>query len=217
MDRLPDRGIARNPVSEGISGNRAGRASGRVFDDRIVLCGSWGDLCVIVHPLTPVWKIRIIKRKEHQEGSYSMIAENDEKQRSKLWRIAMIVSSILIIVIAIFFGIRLFTSNPLEGTWINEDSGLVMKVQGNDSALLEWPGDSEEEGTKLKYYVELKSKTFTLYREEEDGMEETDYDTSSDSGFVTETMEGTYDYSLEQGELTLTEREYGDQMIFVKK
>lgn len=146
-----------------------------------------------------------------------MIAENDEKQRSKLWRIAMIVSSILIIVIAIFFGIRLFTSNPLEGTWINEDSGLVMKVQGNDSALLEWPGDSEEEGTKLKYYVELKSKTFTLYREEEDGMEETDYDTSSDSGFVTETMEGTYDYSLEQGELTLTEREYGDQMIFVNK
>lgn len=129
----------------------------------------------------------------------------------------MIVSSILIIAIAIFFGIRLFTSNPLEGTWVNEDSGLVMKVQGNDSALLEWTDGSEEEGTKLKYSVDLKSKIFTLYRDEENGMGESDYDTLSDSGFAAGTMEGTYDYSLEQGELTLTEREYGDQMVFVKE
>lgn len=146
-----------------------------------------------------------------------MIAENDERKRSKLWRIAMIVSSILIIAIAIFFGIRLFTSNPLEGTWVSEDSGLVMKVQGNDSALLEWTDGSEEEGTKLKYSVDLKSKIFTLYRDEKNGMEESDYDTLSDSGFAAGTMEGTYDYSLEQGELTLTEREYGDQMVFVKE
>ncbi len=146
-----------------------------------------------------------------------MIAENDEKQRSKLWRIAMIVSSILIIVIAIFFGIRLFTSNPLEGTWINEDSGLVMKIQGNGMALVEWPDGSEEEGTELKYYVDLKSKIFTLYRDDENGTTQTDYDTSAESGFAAETMEGTYDYSLEQGELTLTEREYGDQMVFTKE
>ena len=35
--------------------------------------------------------------------------------------------------------------------------------------------------------------------------------------FAEETIEGVYDYSLEQGELTLTEREYGDQMVFVKE
>lgn len=129
----------------------------------------------------------------------------------------MTVSSILIIVIAIFFGIRLFTSNPLEGTWVSEDSGMVMKVQGNGSAWMEWPDGSEEEGTELKYHVDLKSKIFTLYREEDTSVAEEDYDTSSESGFSAETMEGTYDYSLEQGELTLTEREYGDQMVFEKE
>ena len=35
--------------------------------------------------------------------------------------------------------------------------------------------------------------------------------------FAAENMEGSYDYSLEQGELTLTEREYGDQMVFEKE
>ena len=122
------------------------------------------------------------QREIRREGSYSMIAENDEKKRSKLWRIAMTVSSVLIIIIAVFFGIRLFTSNPLEGKWINEGSGLVMRIQGNGTASLEWPDD-----------------------------------TSAESGFAAETMEGTYDYSLEQGELTLTEREYGDQMVFEKE
>ena len=43
----------------------------------------------------------------------------------------MTVSSVLIIVIAIFFGYTLFTSNPLEGRWVNEGSGLVMRIQGN--------------------------------------------------------------------------------------
>lgn len=129
----------------------------------------------------------------------------------------MTVSSVLIIIIVIFFGIKLFTSNPLEGKWINEDSGLVMRIQGNDTALIEWQDETEENSTELKYYVDLKSKIFALYQDGDSGMETVDYDTSAEAGFAAETMEGTYDYSLEQGELTLTEREYGDQMVFVKE
>lgn len=129
----------------------------------------------------------------------------------------MTVSTVLIIVIAIFFGIKLFTSNPLEGKWVNEDSGLVMRIQGNGSATMEWPDGAEEEAAELKYQVDLKSKIFTLYQDEDGGMTADDYDTSAELGFAAETMEGTYDYSLEQGELTLTEREYGDQMVFVKE
>ena len=156
------------------------------------------------------------QREIRREGSYSMIAENDEKKRSKLWRIAMTVSSVLIIIIAVFFGIRLFTSNPLEGKWINEGSGLVMRIQGNGTTSLEWP-DETDGSEELRYHVDLKSKTFTLYQGEEDGTPQEVYDTSAESGFAAETMEGTYDYSLEQGELTLTEREYGDQMVFEKE
>lgn len=145
-----------------------------------------------------------------------MIAGNDEKKRSKLWRIAITVSSVLIIIIAVFFGFRLFTANPLEGKWVNEGSGLVMQIQGNGTASLEWPDESDG-SEELRYHVDLKSKTFTLYQGEEDGTAQEIYDTSAESGFAAETMEGIYDYSLEQGELTLTEREYGDQMVFEKE
>ncbi len=147
-----------------------------------------------------------------------MIAENDEKKRSKLWKIAMAVSTALIIFIVIFFGIKLFTSNPLEGKWVNEGSGLIMQIRGNGSASIEWPDENEEDAVaELQYKVDLKSKIFTLYQGgENETVQELD-EISAESGFGTETMEGTYDYSLEQGELTLTEREYGDQMVFARE
>lgn len=141
-----------------------------------------------------------------------MIAENDEKKRSKLWGIAMSVSSVLIIIIVIFFGIKLFTSNPLEGTWVNEGSGMFLKIQGNGSASIAWP--ETDSTAELQYSVDLKSKTITLYQEEGNGTAQESDDTLAEFGFAADTMEGTYDYSLEQGELTLTEREYGDQMVF---
>ena len=56
-----------------------------------------------------------------------------------------------------------------------------------------------------------------MYQGEESGTSQEVYDTSAESGFAAENMEGSYDYSLEQGELTLTEREYGDQMVFEKE
>ena len=68
----------------------------------------------------------------------------------------MTVSSVLIIVIAVFFGYTLFTSNPLEGRWVNEGSGLVMRIQGNGSASIEWPDESDG-AVELQYHVDRKS------------------------------------------------------------
>lgn len=130
----------------------------------------------------------------------------------------MTASTILIIVIAAFFGVRLFTSNPLEGKWIYEGSGLVMKIRGNGTAVLEWPDEPEEDGkVEMQYHVDMKTKTLTLYVEDEEEKTQMSDDISSESELAAETMEGAYDYSLEQGELTLTEREYGDQMVFMKE
>ena len=44
-----------------------------------------------------------------------MIYENNEEKRSTLWRTVLTVSSVLIIIIAVFFVVKLFTANPLEG------------------------------------------------------------------------------------------------------
>ena len=63
-----------------------------------------------------------------------MIYENNEEKRSTIWRTILTVSSVLIIIIAAFFIIKLFTGNPLEGTWISEDSGAVLEI-GDDGEL----------------------------------------------------------------------------------
>ena len=60
-----------------------------------------------------------------------MIEKNDEAMRSKIWRIATIVSSVLIVLIAIFLLTKLFTTNPVEGSWVNEDGSLELKFQGS--------------------------------------------------------------------------------------
>ena len=58
-----------------------------------------------------------------------MIAKNDEAMRSRIWKISTMVSSVLIVIIAIFLLTKLFTTNPLEGSWVNEDGSLELKVQ----------------------------------------------------------------------------------------
>ena len=57
-----------------------------------------------------------------------IIAKNDEAKRSKIWRIVTLVSSVLIIVIAIFLLTKLFTANPLEGTWVDR-KGQTLEVK----------------------------------------------------------------------------------------
>ena len=65
-----------------------------------------------------------------------IIAKNDEAKRSKIWRIVTLVSSVLIIVIAIFLLTKLFTANPLEGTWLQDESDMTLEIRGKDTAVL---------------------------------------------------------------------------------
>ena len=72
-----------------------------------------------------------------------MIAENDERKRNILWRTTISVSSIVIIVIAIFFIVRMFTANPMEGSWIDEESGRMIEIQGNELVKVEWQDEAD--------------------------------------------------------------------------
>lgn len=126
-----------------------------------------------------------------------MIYENNEEKRSTIWRTILTVSSVLIIIIAAFFIIKLFTGNPLEGTWISEDSGAVLEI-GDDGELTLKEAESGEV-QNLNYSVDTKTKIFTVQTE---------------SAYTEGILSGSYDYNVEQNTLTLTEREYGDQMVF---
>ncbi len=132
-----------------------------------------------------------------------MIYENNEEKRNTLWRTVLTVSSVVIIIILIFFIVRLLTGNPLEGTWVNEDSGAVLEIRDNGEVLLtETESGDGEEGISMKYTVDTKTKIFTVH---------------TDSAYAEGILSGSYDYNIEKETLTLTEREYGDQIVFTRE
>lgn len=152
-----------------------------------------------------------------------IIAKNDEAKRSKIWRIVTLVSSVLIIVIAIFLLTKLFTANPLEGTWVDEDGSLRLSIKSNGAIDVNVPEVAEDisVGVKLNYTMDKEEKTITIKADEsefEKLAEKSDGKyTQEDLKNALDSVTTTFDYSVDQEQLTLTEREYGEQMTFIKE
>lgn len=65
-----------------------------------------------------------------------IIAKNDEEKRNKLWRVAITVSTLVIIAVALYFIVRMFVANPIEGTWVQKDSDIVLVLDKDGEAQL---------------------------------------------------------------------------------
>ena len=152
-----------------------------------------------------------------------IIAKNDEDKRSRIWRVTTFVSSVLIVIIAVYLLTKLFTSNPLEGSWENEDGSLGMTVKSNGALIVHVPDldENAEVDVKMNYTLDMDEKTISIHADEEE-LERLSRE--SDGQYTRETLknavnsiETTFNYSVENRQLTLTEREYGEQLIFLKK
>ena len=150
-----------------------------------------------------------------------MLAKNDDHTRSIIWRSVMSVTSVVIILIAVFFLVRMFTMNPLEGTWDYEDSDLIMTIKGNNTAIIKWPDefDDNQIAVSMDYDIDSKTKTFS-FRLNTDAVKKAADSEGISEDVITQALDrldGTYDYNMEQNQLTLTDREYGSQLIFEKE
>lgn len=150
-----------------------------------------------------------------------MLAKNDDHTRSIIWQSVMSVTSVVIILIAVFFLVRMFTMNPLEGTWDYEDSDLIMTIKGNNTAIIKWPDefDDNQIAVSMDYDIDSKTKTFSL-RLNTDAVKKAADSEGISEDVITQALDrldGTYDYNMEQNQLTLTDREYGSQLIFEKE
>ena len=150
-----------------------------------------------------------------------MLAKNDDHTRSIIWRSVMSVTSVVIILIAVFFLVRMFTMNTLEGTWDYEDSDLIMTIKGNNTAIIKWPDEVEDNqiAVSMDYDIDSKTKTFSL-RLNTDAVKKAADSEGISEDVITQALDrldGTYDYNMEQNQLTLTDREYGSQLIFEKE
>lgn len=152
-----------------------------------------------------------------------MIANNDEVKRSKIWTVVTAVTSVLIVIIAIFLLMKMFTGNPLEGSWTDEDGNMDLKIgrNGQMTVILPASGDGEETQVPMTYTLSKESKTISI---QEDDNKIQEIAEKSNGQYTEETLKNavqsigtTFEYSIDGGTMTLTEREYGEQMMFNKK
>lgn len=152
-----------------------------------------------------------------------MIANNDEAKRSKIWTVVTAVTSVLIVIIAIFLLMKMFTGNPLEGSWTDEDGNMDLKIgrNGQMTVILPASGDGEETQVPMTYTLSKESKTISI---QEDDNKIQEIVEKSNGQYTEETLKNavqsigtTFEYSIDGGTMTLTEREYGEQMMFNKK
>ncbi len=152
-----------------------------------------------------------------------MIARDDEVKRSKIWKVVTLVSSVLIIVIAVYLLMKMFTANPLEGSWESEDGdlALIVDVGGAMTVKLYDISEGMDVSVEMAYTLDKEEKTITI---KEDMAELEKQVKKADGAYTEETLESalsyvatTFDYNIEGNRLTLSEREYGEQLTFVKK
>lgn len=152
-----------------------------------------------------------------------IIAKNDEDKRSRIWKRTTIISSVLIVVIAVYLLTKMFSANPLEGEWESEDGAVVLEMRPNGVLFMDALELSEggDVSVKMGYVLDKDEKTISIHVDEkeyerlseESGGQYTKEELESAVSFVAT----TFNYSVDNSQLTLTEREYGEQMTFMRK
>ena len=148
-----------------------------------------------------------------------MLLKDNEEKRNIAWRTVMTVTSVLIILIVVFFAVKLFTSNPLTGNWENTDDGMKLTIKNNGTMDIVQTLDESTVSVPVDYTIDMEHKRFAIHVNEEKiakQAEKTKDCSKQELQDIADVMEGAYEYSVEQNLLTLTDSEYGSQKTFEK-
>ncbi len=152
-----------------------------------------------------------------------VMTDIDEGKRNKDFKIATIVSTVVIIAVAVYLLTKMFTTNPLEGRWEDEDGSMSLTVEPSGEMLVVFSevGEAADVEVPMEYTMDKEEKTITIRVDEQEAADLAD---ASGGGFTKEILDAavgavhtTFGYNIEDDRLILTEREYGEQMIFLKK
>ena len=147
-------------------------------------------------------------------------AQYEEDKRNKIWQGVMIGATTLIIVVVVFFLYKGFFGNPIEGTWMQDESSMTLKISGKENAVLTW--DELFEGKELKVNLKCtlnKTEKQITFKVEQKELDEAAERIKEDPSMVESAISSvltSFNYNLEGNELTLTEWDYGNQLVFTK-
>lgn len=149
------------------------------------------------------------------------IEKRDEEKRSTLWRVVTLSSTAVIMLVLGFFITKSFLGNPLEGDWVDEESGYYLEIDDDNDLTLKGTINEVYTEIDLHYTIDKNTKTVTIkpvYDSFEEAAENADGVLAARE--IDESLEEfttSFDYSLEGKKLILTEREYGEQFVFTRK
>ena len=150
-----------------------------------------------------------------------LIAKNDEEKRTRIWNMGMIISSAIIVFVAVYLLIKVLNENPVAGEWMDDDGNYAANFLNNGTLYVtDFTGEESEE-LEFLYRLDKESRIIAISSDEKvlnEIMEVSDQAHAEDA-IETELNDQTviFDYSVDNEQLILTEREYGEQMILIKE
>ena len=151
-----------------------------------------------------------------------LIAKNDEAKRSRIWNRGMIISSVIIVFVAVYLLIKVMNENPVAGEWMDDEGNYAVNILNNGTLYVTdyTEGDASDE-MELLYKIDKESRVIAISSDEkvlENVLKVSDSEHAEDA-LETELNDLTviFNYSVDNNQLILTEREYGDQMILIKE
>ena len=133
----------------------------------------------------------------------------------------MIISSVIIIFVAVYFLIKVMNENPVVGEWMDDDGNYAINILNNGKLYVTDFTEEDAEEMELLYKIDKETRMIAISSDEkllEDVMGVSDSEHALDAmelEFNDQTV--IFEYSVDNDQLILTERDYGDQLILIKE
>lgn len=142
-------------------------------------------------------------------------------QKIRKSRIVLLVAAVIIIIAGALIVKQFVFGNPLQGKWVTSKGEYYLTIEEDQEAELLVLVNEEMVEVDIRYEIDRNSRMITLYvdsaTEYEDAVDDFDGKVSvAELSDKLEVILTSFDYSMEQNTLTLTEREYGEQIIFTR-
>lgn len=133
----------------------------------------------------------------------------------------MVISSVIIIFVAVYLLIKVMNENPVAGEWMDDEGNYAINILNNGKLYVTDFTEGEPEEMELLYKIDKETRIIAISSDEkilEDAMEVSDSEHAEDA-FELELNDQTviFEYSVDNNQLILTERDYGDQLILIKE
>lgn len=152
-----------------------------------------------------------------------MLLGNDEEKRSKMWSYVITIATVLIVIVMIYFIFAGFMGNPLKGRWMQDESSMTLEIGRGQKAVLTWDDliQGKELELEMEYTLNRSGKQITFKASDEQlerAAEKLGDDmTAKEIENAVDRMLTSFNYSVDGQKLTLSEWDYGDQMMFVRQ